>query len=190
MVLVITREKAVALVQSKLAANVFKHSLAVEAVMKALAKHFNEDDMLWGITGLLHDLDWEDTKLTPEKHAIQTVEVLRQMGETNAQLLDAILSHNFDYNKQREPVSNLDWSLSTCDSLTGLITATALILPNKKLMDVTPEAVLIKFKNKGFAARTNREMIAKCEEKLGIPLLDYVGLALKAMQSIATELSL
>jgi len=185
-----TREKAVALIQSKLAPNVFKHSLAVEAVMKALAKHFNEDETLWEITGLLHDADWEETKLMPEQHAIKTVEMLKKEGETNVQLLDAIMAHNFDYNKKRGPVSPLDWSLSTCDSLTGLITATALILPNKKIAEVTPEAVLKKFKSKSFAARTNREMIQKCEEKLGIPLADYISIALKAMQGIAPDLEL
>lgn len=186
----ISREKAIGIIQPRLAPNVFRHSLAVEAVMRALAIHFNEDDDLWGITGLLHDADWEETKLTPELHAVKTVEILKNEGETNILLLNAILAHNFDYNKQREPASHLDWSLSTCDSLTGLITATALILPNKKLADVTPEAVLKKFKNKGFAARTNREMIQKCEEKLGIPLVEYVGIALNAMQGIATELGL
>ncbi|MFH0773247.1 MAG: lysine--tRNA ligase [bacterium] len=185
-----TREKALFLIQTKLAPNVLKHSLAVEAVMKALAKHFHEDEVLWGITGLLHDADWEETKLTPELHAIKTVELLKKEGETNAQLLDAILAHNFDYNKQKEPGSPLDWSLSTCDSLTGLITATALILPNKKLAEVTPGAVLKKFKNKGFAARTNREMIQKCEDKLGIPLADYVSIALQAMKGIADALGL
>ena len=188
--IVFTREKAIALIQTRLAQNVFKHSLAVEAVMRALAVHFNEDVDLWGIAGLLHDADWEETKLTPELHAIKTVEILKKEGETNTQILDAILSHNFDYNKQREPVSHLDWSLSTCDSLTGLITATALILPNKKLADVTPEAVLKKFKNKGFAARTNREMIQRCEDKLNIPLIEYISISLKAMQGIAGELGL
>ena len=122
--------------------------------------------------------------------ARQTIEMLKREGETNVQLLDAIMAHNFDYNKKREPVSHLDWSLSTCDSLTGLITATALILPNKKIAEVTPEAVLKKFKSKSFAARTNREMIQKCEEKLDIPLLDYIGIALRAMQGIAEELGL
>ena len=186
----ITRERALALIQSKLAPNVVKHSLAVEAVMRALAKHFNDDEALWGITGLLHDTDWEETKLTPELHGIKTVEILKNEGETNMQMTDAILAHNFDHNKQKEPVSHFDWSLSTCDSLTGLITATALILPNKKLAEVTPEAVLKKFKNKSFAARTNREMIQKCEEKLGIPLAEYVAIALRAMQEIANDLSL
>ena len=186
----ISRERGLALIQSKLSPGVVKHSLATEAVMKALAKHFNEDESLWGMTGLLHDTDWEETKLTSELHAVKTVEILKNEGETNIQLLDAILSHNFDYNKQREPISHLDWSLTTCDSLTGLITATALILPNKKIADVTPEAVLKKFKSKSFAARTNRELIQKCEEKLGIPLIDFVGISLKAMQGISGDLGL
>ncbi len=185
-----TREKAIAFVQPRLAANVFKHSLAVEAVMKALARHFNGDENLWGVTGLLHDADWEETKLTPEKHAVKTVEMLKKEGETNEELLNAILAHNFDYNKQKEPMTNMDWSLSSCDSLTGLITATTLILPNKKIADVTPEAVLKKFKNKGFAARTNRAMIQQCEDKLGLPLADFVTLALNAMQTIAGDLGL
>ncbi len=185
-----SREKALELIRTRLGPGVFKHSLAVEAVMHALAARFKGDETVWGIAGLLHDIDWEETKLTPELHAIKGVEILKNEGETNTQILDAILAHNFDYNKQKEPASFLDWSLSTCDSLTGLITATALILPNKRLADVTPEAVLKKFRNKGFAARTNREMIQKCEDKLGIPLAEYVSIALKAMQGIALDLSL
>lgn len=190
MQLVFTREKALSLIQSKLAPNVVKHSLATEAVMRALAERFEGDVDLWGMTGLLHDADWEETKLTPELHAIKTVELLKKEGETNIELLDAILSHNFDHNKQREPISHLDWALSTCDSLTGLITATTLILPSKKIAEVMPESVLKKFKNKSFAARTNREMIQKCEEKLGIPLIEYISIALKAMQGISNELGL
>lgn len=171
-------------------ANLRRHCYSVEAVMKALARHFKQDEELWGIVGLLHDGDYEEVKDNPREHTIRMAQWLKEMGETDKTLLEAILSHNFAHTGQNAPKNDLEWSLYCCDELTGLIVAVALVRPDKKLLSVTVDAVLKKWDQKKFAAGAHREQIAKCEEKLGIKLNDFIGIALTAMQGISKDLGL
>ncbi len=180
--------------------NLRKHCLAVEAAMAALAvmlkpkgsnlktDAYNIDK--WKLVGLLHDADWEETQDDPATHTKKTIEWLAQAGETNTQIREAILSHNYERNGFRAPNSKMEWALYTCDELTGLIIACALVRPDKKLKSVKVKSVLKKFPIKSFAAGANREQIRLCEEKLGIELAKFVEVVLGAMQEISDELGL
>lgn len=165
-------------------ANLRRHCYAVEVVMKTLAKHFHEDEEVWGVVGLLHDGDYEEVKKDPTAHTLLMHKWLTEAGEKDSRILNAILSHNF------APQNNLEWSLYCCDELTGLIVACALVKPDKKLSSVTVDSVLNKWDKKQFAAGVKREQIASCEEKLGIKLNDFIGKSLSAMQSISNDLGL
>lgn len=184
-----TREEALALVQDWVKnPNLVKHHLAAEAVMKALAGHLGGDGEKWGLTGLLHDADYEQTKDKPKRHALMLAEELGRMG-VDKEIIYAIKSHNKDHTKV-EPKSKMDWALYCSDELTGFIVATALVMPDKKLASVKVDSVLKKMKDKAFAAAVDREQIKLCEEKLSIPLPQFVEIALGAMQGISKELGL
>ena len=170
--------------------NLVKHCIAVEAAMKGLARHFHEDEDLWGRVGLIHDADWEETQNTPDEHTKKTVEWLEAAGETDVRILDAVRSHNYTRTGFRAPEGNMEWSLYTCDELTGFIVACALIRPEKTLAAVTVQSVLKRFPEKRFAAGVHREQIALCEEKLGIPLPEFVGIVLTSMQQAHEEIGL
>lgn len=171
-------------------ANLRRHCYAVEAVMRELAKRFGEDEEVWGIVGLLHDGDYEEVKKDPSAHTLKMHQWLTDAGETDKRILSAILSHNFAHTGQNPPKNNLEWSLFCCDELTGLIVAVALVRPDKKLATVTVESVMKKWDIKAFAAGVKREQISMSEEKLGIKLNDFIGIALSAMQKISAELGL
>lgn len=167
--------------------NLIKHCLATEATMRALAPRFNEDAEEWGITGLLHDADYEWSKGHPEEHGLLLFKL-----EPNAiptVIEHAIESHNYEYT-QVMPESPMDWAITCCDQLTGLIVAATLIHPDKKLASVTVDFVMNRMKQKDFAKGANREAIYLCEEKLKIPLQEFVQITLSAMQEIHEELGL
>jgi len=167
--------------------NLVKHSLAVEAVMRALAGHFSEDPELWGMAGLLHDLDYEVTKDDWTKHGLVAEEWLKGYD-----LPKEIFEIGQDHNAEawgREPRSKAGWAIYATDPITGLITATALMNPEKKIRNVEAKSVLKKFKNLKFAAGANREHMKKCEE-IGLTLEEFCDIALKAMQGINKELGL
>lgn len=186
-----SREAALQLVKNKLKnENLVRHSLSVEAVMRALAKYFSGDIEKWGILGLLHDSDYEETKEDVKKHTLLTISWLKDHGETDSELVRALQSHNATNTGFSGPEGLMEWSLFCCDELTGLIVATALMQPTKKLADTTVDSVMRKWNKKGFAAGAKREDIEMCVEKLGIPLEEFVGLALSAMQEIAPEIGL
>jgi predicted hydrolase (HD superfamily) len=156
--------------------------------MRALAKHFGQNENLWGIVGLLHDADWEATETTPDQHTKKTVEWIKTAGEKNETLIRTILSHNHKHNAEAPPKNTIEWALYTCDELTGLIVATALVRPDKKITSVTLDSVMKKFKTKSFAAPVDREQIRLCEEKLGITLETFVNLVLSSLKEIAPAL--
>lgn len=184
-----TREEALALVQDWVKnPNLVKHHLAAEAVMKTLAKHLGGDEEKWRLVGLLHDADYEQTKNKPERHALMLTEELERMGVDQG-VIYAIKAHNKEHTKV-EPKSKMDWALYCSDELTGFIVAIALVMPDKKLSSVKVESILKKMKEKSFAAGVNREQIKMCKEKLGIPLSEFVKIALGAMQGIADDLGL
>ncbi|MBI3379726.1 phosphohydrolase [Candidatus Gottesmanbacteria bacterium] len=170
--------------------NLIRHCLAVEAVIKALARYFKEDEEVWGIVGLLHDGDYEEVEKDPSQHTLKMHQWLTDVGETDPRILEAILSHNFAHTGQNSPKNNLEWSLYCCDELTGLIVAVTLVRPEKKLSAVSVESVMKKWDIKQFAAGAKREQIAHCQEKLGIKLADFISIALKAMQYKSEELGL
>jgi predicted hydrolase (HD superfamily) len=169
--------------------NLIGHNLAVEAAMKALANHFKEDEELWGRVGLIHDADWEKTTNNPSSHTILTADWLQEAGETDMQIIEAVLTHNYTNTGYREPKNNMEWSLYTCDELTGLIVAVALV-KGRNLASVTVESVLKKFPQKSFAAGVEREQIAMCQEKLNIELNNFIQIVLNGMQKISKDLGL
>jgi putative nucleotidyltransferase with HDIG domain len=187
----ITREKALELLHRNMQnQNLRRHCYAVEAVMRALAKKLDGDEEKWAIVGLLHDGDYEKTKEKPAEHTLLMHQWLQEMGETDKEILEAILSHNYEHTGKKQPKNKLEWSLYCCDELTGFIVAITLVMPDKKLSSVTVESILKKFPQKAFAAAVKREQIALCQEKLGIPLEEFVKIALEAMQGISGELGL
>ncbi|MBI4058896.1 phosphohydrolase [Candidatus Microgenomates bacterium] len=188
----IIRDKALKILHEHIQnPNLRRHGLAVEAAMKALAGHFGETDMdKWGIVGLLHDADYEETKDDVAQHGLKTVEWLKAAGETDQEIFAAIAGHNYSRNGSAEPSDNLSWSVYCVDELTGLIVAAALVQPEKKLSSVTLESVQKKFNQNSFAAGVDREQIKMCQEKLGIPLPEFIKITLESMQGISTELGL
>ncbi len=170
--------------------NLIRHGLAAEAAMKGLANYFGENEDEWGLVGLLHDGDWEETTNDPSQHTKKMVEWLKDAGETDQDILNAILSHNYAHTGENPPKNKIEWAIYTCDELTGFIVAVALIMPDKKLLFVNVDSVLKKFPSKSFAASVHRDQIKKCEEKLGIPLEKFIEIVLTSMQKISTELGL
>lgn len=187
----ITRDKALEIVNSKLTTkNLINHCLATEASMRALAKRFNEDSDKWGLVGLMHDADWDVTRNDIDQHTHETVKWLKEAGEDDESVLQAILSHNYKNNGANPPQNNMEWSLYCCDELTGFIVAVALIRPEKKLELVEVKSILKRFPQKAFAAGVHREQIQLCEEKLGIKLEEFVTLTLNAMKEISPSIGL
>ncbi|MDP6631962.1 MAG: HDIG domain-containing protein [Dehalococcoidales bacterium] len=182
-----TREEALDSVKENVEnENSIKHMLATEAIMRGLAKRLGEDEEEWGLTGLLHDIDLELTDGDTSSHSRLGADLVREMGGSEA-MTEAILCHNEAHGLTRE--TNLDKALFCVDPLTGLITASALVRPDKKLASVEAKSVRKRFKEKSFAAGANRESIASCGE-LGIELDDLIEIGLKSMQRISAELGL
>ncbi len=180
----ITRDEAFNIVDSNIAnKNLVKHCIAVEGAMEALAEHFGEDPEVWGMAGLLHDADWEKTGIEQmHEHTLKTVEWIEAAGDVDPIIKRAILAHNFATNPEPAPETKMEWSLACCDELTGLITASALVLPDKKLDSLKISSIMKKYRNPNFAAAVNRDDISRCEEKLGIPLEQFVEIVLNGMK--------
>jgi len=182
-----TREEAFKIVEENLGnKNLIKHSLAVEAVMKAFGEYFNENSEKWALAGLLHDIDYEQTANDPQSHTLITAKILEEK-EVDKEIIDIIKAHNHMFDIPRD--SKARKLIISIDPITGLIVACALIHPNKKLASIDTQFVLNRFKEKSFAAGANREDIKKCEE-LDISLDKFVEISLKSMQNISQELGL
>jgi uncharacterized protein len=182
-----TRDEAHALLERHLCnINLVRHCLATEAVLRALAVSRGEDAELWGIAGLLHDLDYESTAEDPARHGLASAEMLT--GLLPEEALHAIRAHNAEYTGV-ERISDLDWLLSAGESLTGLIVAVALVYPERKLAPVKPRSVLKRMGMSGFARSVSRERITDCS-RAGCDLSDLVAIALESMQAIAPSLGL
>jgi putative nucleotidyltransferase with HDIG domain len=186
-----TREEALELLYKNMQSpNLRRHCLAVEAVMRALAKYFNEDENSWGIAGLLHDADYELTKENPTEHTKKTVEWLSQF-DTGDDIKNAIIAHGWGFVEGNpEPKNKMEWSLYTCDELTGFIVAVALTRPTRQLADVTLDSIKKKWREKSFAAGVDRSQVSQCSDKLGIDLDEFMQIGLSAMQNISKELGL
>lgn len=166
--------------------NLINHMLAVEAVMKGLAKKLEQEESKWGLCGLVHDIDYEETAEDPHKHSILGAEILTALGYPE-DIVYAVKVHNEIHGIPR--ISILDKALWAADPVTGLITASALVMPDKKLENVTVESVLKKMKKKDFAKGANREQIKSIEE-IGISLEEFIDIALSEMKLIASEIGL
>ncbi len=182
-----TREEALDSVKDNVEnANLVKHMLATESIMETLARRLGEDEDEWGLTGLLHDIDVELTAGDMNSHSKLGADLVKEMGVSEA-VTHAILCHNEAHGIPLE--TKLDKALFCADPLTGLITAAALVRPDKKLAGVEAKSVGKRFREKGFAAGASREQIASCSE-LGLELDKFIELGLKAMKGIAKELGL
>ncbi len=166
--------------------NLVKHMLATEAIMRALARRLGGDEEEWGLTGLLHDIDVELTEGDMNSHSKLGADLAQELGASEA-MAHAILCHNEAHGISLE--TELDKALYCADPLTGLITAAALIRPDKKLAGLEAKSVKKRFKEKSFAAGANREQIARCSE-LKLELDEFIELGLTAMQEIAADLGL
>lgn len=167
--------------------NLIKHCLAVEAIMRALARHFNEDEEKWGLSGLLHDIDYEKTKDNPSQHSLIGSQMLEDL-RVDKEICQAVKIHNEAHGISPETL--MEKALYAIDPLTGLIVAATLVLPSKKITDLTAENILNRFKEKAFARGVSREIIGKSEEYLNLSLKDFIEVGLNSMQQISNELGL
>lgn len=166
--------------------NLIKHMIAAEAVMGALAKHFNEDEETWRLAGLVHDLDYDETAEEPEQHGLLTAQMLQELNFPE-KIIQAVKAHNEVLGFPRHSV--MDKALYAADPVTGLIVAAALIHPDKKLSAIDAQFVLNRFCEKHFARGANREQISACAQ-FGMSLEDFISLSVDAMQKAAAELGL
>ena len=181
----ITRDEALEMVESHLSKkNLVKHVLAVEAIMRELAPRYGGDPEVWGMAGLLHDLDYESTFEEPDRHGCVTMDLLEGV-DIPEDVRHAILAHC-----EKAPRDNdMDRAIYAADPVTGLIVASALMHPSKSLAATDAEFVGKRFKEKRFAAGANREAIARCSE-LGLELHEFLEISLDAMRSVSGELGL
>lgn len=183
----ITREEAITLLNTQIESDSMKkHCLASEAVLRAIARRLEKDEHEWGLAGLLHDIDVEITKADPLVHGPYAAHILE--GKISAEALDAIVMHN-EMATGRERSTEFQHALAAGETITGLITATALVYPDKKLASVKVKSITKRMKEKAFAASVKRENILECE-KIGIPIDEFAGLSLQAMQEISDDLGL
>ena len=187
-----SRDTALALVHEYTASDSLrKHMLAVEAAMRAYADHHREDVERWGLTGLIHDFDYErfpnDAHSATAEHPAEGVRILRALGWPE-DILDAILGHAQYSGVPR--VSLMSKTLFAVDELTGLITATALVRPTRSVHEVETRSVRKKMKDKAFARGVSRDDVIQGAEALGVDLDEHIGFVIAAMQRSAPALGL
>jgi putative nucleotidyltransferase with HDIG domain len=183
-----TREQGLQLLNEHITnQNLVRHNVAVGFIMKALAEKFGENQDDWELAGMLHDLDWEKTKDDFHSHTKLSKEILEKT-DLGAHIINAIYVHNWIH--EIKPVTLIEKALYCVEELSGIITAAALVQPDKKLASVTTESVLKKFKQKSFAAGVNREIILLCKEYINMELPELVEISLSAMKAHASEIGL
>ncbi|TKG94294.1 HDIG domain-containing protein [Puteibacter caeruleilacunae] len=182
-----TREQAFELLkQYNETPSLVKHGLAVEATMRHFAKHFNEDEELWGIIGLIHDLDYEKY---PDEHCKMTEQILREHSWPE-DYIRAVISHGWGICTDVKPESLMEKTLYTIDELTGLVTTSALVRPTKSILDMKAKSVRKKWKDKRFAAKIDRSIIDRGAEMLGMEMSEIITLTIEGMAQIADQLEL
>ncbi len=183
------REQAIALLRKYVRnENMIKHCIASEMVMRALAKRLGEDENRWGLAGLLHDTDVEITSADLRIHTKEAVRILREAG-IDDEIIEAIRLHNEKAWPGEMRSTKFQHALASGETLTGLIIATTLVYPEKKIAGVKSSSVIKRMKEKAFARSVNRDIIMECE-KAGIPLEEFIALGLEAMKERAEELGL
>ncbi len=184
----ITREEALALLHDHIRnPNMIKHCLASEAVLAALADRLGEDREKWAMAGLLHDLDVELTDADLSVHGLVAARMLTERG-VDPEIVEAIRRHNEQASGEPR-TTRFQHALAAGETITGLIIATALVYPDKKLASVKPKSIVKRMKEKAFARSVNRDIIRECET-IGIPLREFAELSLRAMQGISDALGL
>lgn len=166
--------------------NLRKHMYAVSAIMKGLAEKLGEDPVKWERVGLLHDLDYDETKDDPKEHGLRSAELLSE--KLPEEDLLAIKAHNHEYTGVA-PSSKMSNALIASDAVSGLVITTALVMPNRKLEEVRVNSVLKKFNDSSFAKNIDRERIEYCE-KLGLDKEEFIRVALNSLVEISEELGL
>ncbi|MGD9552397.1 MAG: HDIG domain-containing metalloprotein [Candidatus Caldatribacteriota bacterium] len=166
--------------------SLIKHALAVEGVMRYIARKLGEDEKKWGIIGLVHDLDYERY---PQEHCQKSREILQEKGWPE-DYIRAVVSHGWGICSEVKPETNLEKTLFAIDELTGLVVTTALVRPSKSVMDVEVKSVKKKWKDKRFAAGVNRDIILQGAEMLGIELSELIADTIRGMQEVAKEIGL
>ncbi len=183
----ITRDEAVDMLEKHiLSENMRKHCYASEAVMRALARRLGKDEEEYGLAGLLHDIDVEITHADPLVHGPYAAKLLE--GKITPEALDAIVMHN-EMATGKDRSSEFQHALAAGETITGLIMATALVYPDKKVASVKVKSITKRMKEKAFAASVKRENILECE-KIGLSLDEFAGISLTAMQEIADSIGL
>jgi len=182
-----SREKALEMVRGEIQEdNLVKHSLATEAVMRSLAQRLDQDVETWGLTGLLHDLDYTLTQEDYSRHGLVSAQMLQDQLPPEA--VRAIEAHAAELNQTQGPSTTLDYALRCAETVTGLVMAAALVRP-EKLSGMKAKSLKKKMKDKAFAASVNRAIIAE-HEKLGLDQSEFLSLSIQAMQEIAPDLGL
>mgnify|MGYP001025888721 CR=1 FL=1 len=182
-----TREDAWKLIQKYVPSDALqRHALAVEAVMRHMARRLGQDEEMWGVIGLVHDLDYDQF---PEEHCVKVVEILK--GEDWPEsYIRAVISHGWGICSDMEPQSDLEKTLYAIDELTGLVTASALVRPSRSILDMTPKSVTKKWKDKSFAAGANRQVIEKGAQMLGVELSALIHDTIEGMKPVAEAIGL
>ncbi|WP_026843125.1 HDIG domain-containing metalloprotein [Citrifermentans bremense] len=163
-----------------------RHSLAVEAVMRHLAKKYGEDEEMWGVIGLAHDVDYERY---PDQHCHRAPEILSEAGWPE-EYIRAVVSHGWGICSDVEPLSRLEKTLFTIDELTGLVAASALVRPSKSILDLPVKSVTKKWKDKAFAAGADRSVIEKGAAMLGVELPELIADTIDGMRTEAEAIGL
>jgi putative nucleotidyltransferase with HDIG domain len=175
-------------------AGVRMHCRESEQVMRGLARHFGQDEEQWGILGLLHDIDFDRTKSDPVSHCVLARDILSEAG-VSQEAIDVICSHAWGTTcgggdvQDKKRTRHIEHVLVAAETVTGLIYATALMNPEKKLANVTVKSLKKKFKSKAFAKNCNRTFIREIENT-GLDMAAFLGIALQAMQGMSDELGL
>lgn len=181
------REEALALLHEYTQSDSLrKHALSVEAVMRQFARKLGEDEERWGLTGLLHDFDYERHP-TVEEHPVVGCRILEEQGYPH-DVIQAILGHAEHTNTPRE--TEMAKYLFACDELAGMITAVALVRPSKSIHEVEVKSVRKKLKDKGFARSVNRDDVRKGMEEIGVEPAEFIAEVVAAMRGVAVEIGL
>ena len=166
--------------------SLLNHAFAVEGVMRHFSKKYGGDPDVWGITGLLHDLDYEKY---PEQHCAKTAEILKEHGYPD-EIIRGTMSHGYGICTDVKPETEMEKVLYAIDELTGLITATVYVRPSRSVLDLTVQSVKKKWKQKGFSAGVNRELIEEGAAKLGMDVGDLIAETIEGMKTVASEIGL
>lgn len=188
--LIPTREEALALLKKhvKDESNI-RHALAVEGTMRHFARKIGGNEELWGVVGILHDMDWEKTMHDPAQHCNLAPELLREAG-IGEEIIHAVQAHGWTLCTDVEPVNDMEKTLFTIDELTGLIVTAGLVRPSKSLSDLEVKSVKKKWKDKAFAKGVDRDIIQKGADIMGMPLDEIIENTILALRPIEKEIGL